>query len=485
MNQATTSKPRKRARLGSVLALTLDGSRLEGVLVRRSNGSLAPQQPFSAVLSLDPLTAAPELVGREIRNHLDAAGVRERNCVVGVPLKWLLTATTELPSISEEDVPGFLELEAERAFPCDAATLQIASSICTLRSGKKYALLAGIPRNHVTLLEQVLRAAKLKPVSFSPAISALQAGSAKDPAGVLTLVIGETHVALQITSGGGIVALRTVEGALEAENGRRALHTDTVARETRITLGQLPAELRDSVKQIRLFGPRDLAQQLIDELELKLEAHGVKIDLVTKTGPEFFKLQIPAETPVSSPLSLAAQALSEQPPVLELLPPKVTAWQQLNARYSSGKLRMAGAAGAVVALIVIALFFLQQLQLVRLQAQWNEMAPKVKQLEGVMQNIRQYRPWFDENCRALSLMRLLTEAFPEDGVVSAKTVEIRDLNVITCTGQTRDYQALLKTLEQLRRTKGVSEVRLSTLRGKTPMQFTFDFRWNEGGASEN
>ena len=45
---------------------------------------------FSVSLSLDPLTADPELVGREIRNHLDAAGVRERHCIVAVPLKWAL-----------------------------------------------------------------------------------------------------------------------------------------------------------------------------------------------------------------------------------------------------------------------------------------------------------------------------------------------------------------------------------------------------------
>ena len=68
----------KRQRLSSLLGLALDGSRLDGVVLRRTNGSLQVQQSFSVTLSLDPLTAAPELVGREIRNHLEAAGVRER-----------------------------------------------------------------------------------------------------------------------------------------------------------------------------------------------------------------------------------------------------------------------------------------------------------------------------------------------------------------------------------------------------------------------
>jgi len=84
----------KRGAPSSLLGLTLDGSRLEGVVLRRSNGLLQVNQRFTAVLSLDPLTNEPELVGREILNHLEAAGVRERRCVVALPLKWALAAHT-------------------------------------------------------------------------------------------------------------------------------------------------------------------------------------------------------------------------------------------------------------------------------------------------------------------------------------------------------------------------------------------------------
>src|SRR5437899_9545485 len=133
----------KRQRLSSLLGLALDGSRLDGVVLRRTNGSLQVQQSFSVSLSLDPLTAAPELVGREIRNHLEAAGVRERHCVVGLPLKWALTMHVEVPELPAGDVRGFLQLEAERGFPCDVSTLQIATSVCRPPSGKEHALMVG------------------------------------------------------------------------------------------------------------------------------------------------------------------------------------------------------------------------------------------------------------------------------------------------------------------------------------------------------
>ena len=143
------------------------------------NGELQRLQSFSVALTLDPLTAAPELAGREIRNQLDAAGVRERNCIVGVPLKWVLTTHTELPPLPEADAASLLQMEAERGFSSDAATLQIANSRSALAGDKKFVLFAGIPNTQIGALEQVLAAAKLKPVSFMLGISALQAPATK------------------------------------------------------------------------------------------------------------------------------------------------------------------------------------------------------------------------------------------------------------------------------------------------------------------
>lgn len=475
----------KGQRLSSLLGLSLDGSRLDGVWLRRTNGSLQVQQSFSVSLSLDPLTAAAELVGREIRNHLDAAGIRERRCVLGLPLKLALTTHVELPDLPAADLTSFLQIEAERGFPSDVATLLICRSRCVAPSGKQHAILVGIPRNHLAQLDQVLRAARLKPISFPLSLVGLQPPQTEASNGVLALAIADTHVGLQVTCGGGVTALRTIEGALELEGGRRLLHPELVAREARITLGQLPAELRESVRRIRVFGPPDLSQQLADEMELRLEPMGLKVESVSRYVANEFGLRLSADTPVSPALSLAAGRLADRGALFDFLPPRVTAWQQATARYSSAKLRTVAAAAALLLLLVGSLFFVQQWQLMRLRSQWKAMAPKVKELEKVTQDIHQFRPWFDDSLRALTILRQLTQAFPEEGVVSAKTVEIRDLRAVTCTGVTRDNQSLIRTVDRLRASGGIADLRVSTIRGKSPMQFTFDYRWSEGGTSED
>ncbi len=486
MKDLTKLIPFKRKGHSSLLGLTLDGSRLDGVVVRRTNGSVQLQQSFSVTLSLDPLTAAPDLVAREIRNHLDAAGVSEKHCVVCVPLKWALTVHTELPELAEADVAGFLQIEAERGFHSDVATLQTATSRYISRSNKQRATLMGIPLSHLLSLEKILEGAKLKPVSFSLGIAALQPPGADASNGVLALVIGEKQIDLQITSGGGVVSLRALEGVLETEGSRNTLNAELIARETRITLGQLPEEFHEAVRRVRIFGPRDLAQQLADELELRLEPMGLKVELVTAYAANEFGVHLPADAPVSSAFSLVARHLTGRGTPFEFLPPKVSQWEQFANRYAAGRYRSAIATAGAVVLLVLLAFLVQQIQLTRLNWKWKAMSRKVEELEAVQGNIRKFRPWFDDSFRCLSILKQVTAAFPEDGVVSAKTLEVRDANIVTCSGVARNNASFLRTLTELRSKTGVTDLKVDVIRGKAPMmQFTFDFRWSEGGRNEN
>ena len=479
MNNILKIKFGKRKRLTGLLGLTLDGTRLEGIVLRRNNGSVSVQQTLSATLSLDPLTAAPELVGREIRNHLEAAGIRERNCILGLPLKWVLTAGTELPPLSEADAANLLQLEAERGFHSDITTLQLADSRCVMAGDKKHVTFAAVSKSQIEPLMAVLAAAKLKPVSFSLGLTALQSPAAQN--GVLTLVIGETGVGLQITCNGGIAALRGLEGTVEVEGSRRVLQAGVIAREARITLGQLPAELRSAVRHIRIFGPRELARQLADEMELAFEAMGLDVEVVSAWRPNEFGVEVPPDAPVSGAFGLAVCRLADAGPVFEFLPPRPTMLEQFVVRYSSGKFRSAGMAAAAVVAIVLGLFLFQQIELMRLGSQWNAMSAKVADLSALQDNVQQYGPWYDNSYRALSILRQLTMAFPEDGVVTAKSIEIHNGNQVTCTGIATDSGAWLQTLEKLRATAGISGVTVEQIRGKSPMQFTIDFQWAQNG----
>ena len=230
-------KPLRKKRIPTtVLGLALHGSWLEGVLVRRSNGSLQVLKSFSAMLALNPLTGDTELVGREIRNHLEQAGIRERRCVVSLPSGWALTLATEVPDMPEEDVPGFLEIEAERGFPYGLEALSIGRSLFRATSGKRFATQVAVPRNHLEQLERALKAAQLRLTGITLGVTALQSPERESSDSVLALVLGDGSVDLQISCVGGVAVVRSLDSVFESESVQNRLSTDQLLREIKITL---------------------------------------------------------------------------------------------------------------------------------------------------------------------------------------------------------------------------------------------------------
>jgi hypothetical protein len=477
--------PRNRQPGSTLLGLSFDGSQLQVVEVRRTNGSVEIKKSFFTSLSLDLLTNAPELVGREIRNALDQQGVRERWCAVCIPLNWALTLNIKLPELPEADISSFLRVEAERGFPYGPEALLTATSRYTTAAGEAWATLIAVPRNHLIRLEEVLIAAQLRPASFSLGMTALQPADAESADGVLTLVPGEDNIRMQLSLGGGIAVLRTIVGAFDFTGAERRLQADHVLREMRITLGQLDQQLRDAVRLVRVLGNSDDAEELAEVLQPKLQEQGLAVEHVRVHRQNDFPVRLPLNTPVSPALALAVRRLSGAKTTLEFLPPKISAWARFSSKYSSPKLvTVSASAGAVAAAVMLA-FLVQQVQLWYWGHHWNRMKDQVAVLEDTQANVRKFRAWYDTSFRELSILRRLTEAFPEDGSVSSKQIEIRDpgkpgeLPLITCTGTSISRAELLKVKDKLGAMKNVVAIHTQSERGTSPMEFTFDFKWSE------
>ena len=472
----------KKQRPSSILGLAFDGNRLEIAVLRRANGHFQVQKSASAQLALSPLTGDPELVGREIRNVLDQADIREKRCVVGLPLSWMQTLQVSVPDLSKEDIESFLQIETERGFHSDPATLTVAQSRCQMANNRQATLLA-VPRSQIANLETALKSAQLKPASLSPAIAALHEPQSSN---ALALSVGAGSIDLQISCGGGIAALRSLEGAVESEGNQKRLDADVAAREIRITLGQLPAEFQAGLKNLKVFGRGELARRFVADITPRAEAMGLKIELLDRCAPGCFENVTPGETPLSPALALAARFLSGTTQPLEFLPPKISPWRRfVSTKVSARKIGLAaGAVGGIMALIAGA-FLAQEYQISTLNGKLLVTASKYSELDEAQKQIRRFRPWFDESFHTLTLLRRLTEAFPEDGRVTAKTLEIRETALVTCSGTAKDNQSLLRVLEKLRATKGFGDVKLENVRGQAPVIFTFNLQWLGDSANAN
>ncbi len=464
----------------TVLGLTLDNGVLEAAWLRRTNGSAEIKKIVRAPLTLDLLRNEAELVGQEIRNILNEAGIRERKCVVGLPSEWIMSMQTTLPELAEEDVDSFLQLEAEQKFPANLDQLQIAVSRQQTDTGR-HATQLGATISQISRFEAILTAAQLKPIQLNPSIAALPGAVPKNGEGTITAVIGEDRIGLLVAAGGGIVTIRSLDNVVDLESGEKRLLSNVVSRELRITLGQMPEDLKSRVSQMQVFGAGHLAAQLVAELKPMLDANEISVQQITQAEGIQHGLTLKGEATPSRALGLAAQFLSDSRSQLDFLPPKPTFWQQISSRYSGKKLAYGGGVAGAVAVLVCGMFIYQQVQLSSLRSEWNGMKDEVAGLDDLQTQIRTFRPWYDQSVASLHILKSVTEAFPEEGSVSARTVDIRNQSAVTVTGVAENNSDFLNMLDNLRDQKTVAQLKVDQMRGKAPLQFSFNFNWQKGG----
>ena len=101
----------------------------------------------------------------------------------------------------------------------------------------------------------------------------------------------------------------------------------------------------------------------------------------------------------------------------------------------------------------------------------------IDEVVAMQDRIRSFRSWYDPEPTSLEVLKQVTEAFPEEGTVTTKIVEIRNQSNVNVTGIATDNSALLETLNALRDASSVGGLKVDQIRGRSPLQFTFNFEW--------
>lgn len=452
---------KKRFQARSVLALTMESDRLLVGLLHRDDAGIRLEKSLSLDLGAAAIVANPQKAGEKLAAELEREEIRERRCVVCLPTHWALATSTELPPVDADDLRGYLELCAERELP--VSDLRLAHSSYALSDGIPRATLAGVPAKRIEAVEAALMAAGCKIVSMSLGLDRyLPAASAH---GALFFLTNGSHVDLVVAGGGGIAAVRSLEGAADSET---PLEAGAFCREVRITLGRLPQSLREQIRRARFEGSSK-AEALLRESRVQLGRLGLEhVDISRENNP-------PA-------LEAAERHLRREPIAFEYVVPRVNRAEVLLKRFDSRQRRWLG--GAVVALILLPLL----LAIVRSRieshysSQWEAMRKNVTELDSIQGNLRQYRPWFEPAPQNLQLFDALISGFPEAGDVWAKSVQMTGEFQVTCSGFARNQPALMGLLDRLRARPDVVGLQVQQVRGDNPVQFSVTYKWEANRA---
>jgi hypothetical protein len=453
---------KKRLRARSALAVTIESGRLAVNLVRDDEIAAQPAPSLSIPLGDTEVLRDPESAGQKLAEALSAAGIRERDCVVCVPPGWALTASTELPEVGDEDLRGYLELRAEREFSIPAGELRLGYSAYALPGGERRATLAALSSKKIEAVERMLEIANRRASSISLALDKCLS----HPRAMLHFLTNGNHADVVITAGGGVAGLRSLSipmtpGAVFDSAG--------FCRDVRITLGRLPEPVRQQIRNAAFTGPS--AEELCVRTRYDLLRLGIK-------SPECDSM---ADAPLPETAGAAAEAarlkLHGLPVPFEFVVPETKRWQEWLERVDSSRRRglLIGAAGLV--LLPLLLLFIRSEIESHLQSRWDAMADNVADLDALQQKIHEFRPWFEPAPQGLQLLQSLVLAFPEQGDVWAKSIQVAEDGKVTCTGFARSQPALMALLARMRARPDITALQMQQIRGENPIQFSITYQW--------
>ncbi|MBN1903324.1 pilus assembly protein PilM [Candidatus Sumerlaeota bacterium] len=457
----------------SLLGITIEGGILSVVEIASERDKWEVIRSLREPLSQNILSGNPELVGAEIRKHLDNAGIREKYCVVCLPLSWVYSLQLELPpELSEQDRDSYIHLQAERGFPFAPEDLILSISHFRNTEGKDRATLSAAPVQHIRNLQKVLKAAGLNPKSMTLGVSSLAKFS--NASREMSLLYHSDGIDMGIFIDGSPISMRSFSGAVHNDENSVAIDTGSLIRELRITLGSLPSEIRKGINAITIYSDHPGEDILLEDEIKAISRLGMKVKMDETT---FQGMKMKAGV---SPCAFAAARnhISGKPPDFEFLQPTQGRIKKIMGRVSARRFFWLAISSATVVFLIFLASFIQYQYLASLRRKWKIMEPEVKKVEFLKDQLRKYRPWHDDSVHSLTLLRDITSSFPERGDVWVKSLEIRNLSEAQFSGEARNNKAWLETLSKLRKNSTIEDLKvLQVKEGEGLIQFSVKFIW--------
>jgi hypothetical protein len=416
------------------------------------------------------LTQADKL-GAELGRFLREHGITARQAVVGLPAKWLLVKSKDVPSADDDTTSRMLRLQAETEFSSELNDLvcDYIPSVASIDKEQRAVLLLATQQQYLAQVKALCKSAGLRVGAVMPQATALAAqGSLQDP---WILHLHAEGAELSVQNAGAPAALRHLRTSVAqpqfAGELRRALASIGSGRrpEQLLIWNDAPFDSESLTRQIGL--PMRIGQ--LSDLGVDLHLNG--------TAPA--DGQIPGGQ-YAPAVALALAGLDERPAInflrSRLAPPKtrrVPRWSVL-------------AAAALLILVVGIVYAWRDLQqqesgLQTLQSRLDSMSGEIKAADSFVSMVNFASHWHGGQSRYLLCLRGLTLAVPEDGQTYATNLILRDPaaspSAVRPTGpnapsddttvldgqlfgKTMDQQAVQTLIDRLKHSAGFSDVKL-------------------------
>lgn len=411
----------------------------------------------------------PQRLGKAFGLFLRQQRFAARQAVVGVPAKWLMSREVGVPPAGPEATAAMLRLQAEREFSADGADLMIdyvegaAPPPATAPAARPVLLVAAL-RRRLEGVTAMAEAARVRVLSVTSDALLLATPGPGAPACEISVLLRTRGADLVARAGEHFCGVRDVPWSAETAGDSGA--------SCALFLGEVHRAMASvSARHSRHGRAAEPALALADGAGLPEEQLA---ELVSQMGSGTRRL------PGSPAVALAKAGVEESRLPVDFLHSRL----EPPAKKLLGR-RALWAAGAAAAVLAAALFLAvtwrrDQAEVDKLTGRLAGMKQEIDTTKGLVDRVSLARGWYEERPRMLDCLRELADTFPAEGRVWVTNLTIkpappgRNLRGVL-SGKARDEKAVLDTLDQLKKSKSFTELKLMYMReaGRTNREVSF------------
>jgi hypothetical protein len=422
--------------------------------------------------SADAITAA----GAAFRKFVKETGFSTNKAVVGLPAKWITARSWQVPPSTTTAANAILRLAAERQFPPELKDFVFDYAGTTSATEPSMVLLTGTSQQRITQIISIAESAGLNVLAVTSSALALSTVLAKQsPQKILVALSSEsTELVVQADNGPRTLRHLAISGEqLASSNGTAAPALAMLGSE----LMRTSLAAGESSHELLLWDGSGLRN---DALQTLRDRYSLLITPARDlTGANLASSQSAAEFGPAAALALLALR-GETLPVdylhSRLRPPKQT---RMGRKVYWG----IGIAAAIVVGFAAEIWSLhnKQLELNTLNDTLAQLQPTVLTAKAMDAKVKTADGWYADRPSMLDCMEHITSAFPQEGVIWATNIAVRDNGIGTVTGKARDQIQVLAVYDRMKNDAKFSKVIVNDIRqgtGSNSREISFSISFN-------
>ncbi len=412
----------------------------------------------TATFSMDETTSwdDPADFGHKVRHFLRREHLSARATLVGVPARWVVAKSVQIPPTQRENVASLLQIQTEQAFSIGHQDLAFDYSAHISDASSNQVLLAAMKRHRLDQIKILAKAAGLQLLSVTPSVAAM--GALSDGLSrACGIYVQNEHCEMVLASGGVIHQIKHMPTPLNHRDPQ------VIAQDIQRLLLLSGSQVRELVVWSDGEHYPDTMTHLRQILDSATDVQEGR-DALTRSGC----LRVgDTSTEYDGAMSLLLAHAQAKTPLIDFLNSRLVVKE--SRQKSRAILWGAVAALAVVVLMGGMLFgWYQDTQDIKVSQQTlEENARLYETASAIRLNLSNTSPWYTQRPQFLDGLNELVTAFPEAGDIWVSSLRLTGNGEGIITGEAVNRLAINKVVDRLNQSPHISDASLRQSTGGT------------------